>query len=179
MDHLKFEISNLKSSIGFGQGQGFAGWRGLIKTRAQALQRVLVLVTKPDEIRDDDHHRDDKQPDCGQGQPPDELREVEHGVIERATGGLGQNRLLLSGIGQFPAELQKDLRGVEFQEGGISAHKTANVNRGGKDTVIALLEGANMVAADFGPIRHLVNFQILRLARGAQLFADCWHDQEL
>ena len=103
---------------------------------------------------------------------------MKHGVIQRAAGGLGQGGFVLAGIGQFTVELLKDLRGVEFQEGGISAHKTANVNRGGKDTVISLLEGANMVAADFGPIRHLVDFQILRLARRAQLFADCWHDDD-
>ena len=65
--------------------------------------------------------------------------------MARERGRLGE----FLGLAQLLIERGHDRGHRELEDGGVGSHETADINGRGEGIVIALLEGAEMVAADF------------------------------
>ena len=79
--------------------------------------------------------------------------------------GLKSRQRLAAAFGQLLVELGQDGGRVQFQRHGVSAHKSPDINRRGKNIIIPLVNGADMVAADFGHVRDLRDREPLGFAR--------------
>ena len=105
---------------------------------------------------------------------------MKHGGVHHARGRrLKSRQRLAAAFGQFLVELGQNDGRVQFQGHGVGAHESPDINRRGKNIIIALVNGADMVAADFGHVRDLCDREPLGLARRLQLFANRCHIGEL
>jgi hypothetical protein len=76
-------------------------------------------------------------------------------------------------VAQFGVELREDLRLVEFQQAGVAAHETPDVNLRGEDVVVALVERLDVVGTDLREVGDLMDRQPLGEARLTKLFRNC------
>ena len=118
--------------------------------------------------------REHNDPEQRSDDTPVELGKLVHRHIQSAPLGFGQRRrfVMFCGFGKFQREFGLDGLGIQLDQRGVGADKSADINRSGKNIVVPLFEGANVVAADFCNLRNLVDREVSGLARLAQLLGN-------
>lgn len=162
------------------EGDGFAGGRGLIGGGRDVAERVggagaMVPGEGETEIDDAD---DEEERDHDGGDLPVEFRKLEGDEIDDAFFLIGERGRFAEffGLAEFLVEFGHDVGDVELEHHGVGAHETADVHWRGEDVEVAFLEGADVVGADFGDVRDLMDGEALGLARALKLFGNRRHN---
>lgn len=163
------------------QRQCFARVGGLINGGRQFDRRVAALVMPPGQQSEHEEHDCRGRHKAGDAHPPIQFGEQIHQVIEDGFGLLHQGRRFAEFLraAQLGIERGHDLRHVELELGRVIPDKAADIHRRGENVVVSLFERADMVGADFGGVRDLLDRQIFGFAPGAELFGDRWHSPYL
>lgn len=148
-----------------------------VKAGTQAGQRVLAQAKRPGfpaEVPRGDHG--DQTSDHARDPPIDPGQLVSE-PVERAASPAGQTgrRAELGGLGKFGVQGGEHRRDVHLQESRAGADRAADVDRCREGVVIGGFQGFDVIAADLGQFRQIVQGETLRLSSLAKLFGHRRH----
>ena len=120
---------------------------------------IAARVMPPGGTRQQEDQQQNHRGAANHAHAPAEFGKPKHQVVDQGVGLFHQRRRFLEffRLLQFGIEHGHDLRRVEFKLGGIDADEAADIDRRGKHLVMSLFQGADMVGADFGGIRDLLD----------------------
>src|ERR1043166_6571402 len=78
-------------------------------------------------------------------------------------------------LAQFRIQSLHDCADIQFEQSGVGADKSTHINWRGKNNEVALLQGAQVIAANFGYLSDLLDREALGLAGLAKLFGNRRH----
>jgi len=139
------------------------------------------MVMPPRQAGEREDQDADNDREAGDSHPPIQFGERIHEVIEHGFGLTDQRRRFAEFFRATQLGVQRghDLRHIELELRGVIADKAADIHRRGEHVKISLLQRADVVGADFGGVRDLLDREFFGFARRAQLFGDRWHSPYL
>ena len=127
-----------------------------------------------DEIDGSDYQCQENSARADHGGFPVQLRKLKHDEIQYTPALLHGNGFRESFIlAQLGFETGHDLRDVQPQQRGITAHEAADIHCGRESVEPAFLECLQIIAADFRCLGGLGQAQVLGLACLAKLVGNC------